>query len=119
MPPSTRSTRRDCSGSVEVTVCQELRSRLRSSIPRLAVRELRSRNAGTEARVHTGWGSAAFWDLVGRFGSQGLGAGEDEFFRLEFADPVAELGGLFEFELLRGFAHVGFEAGDVFVKLFL
>ena len=39
---------------------------------------------------------------------------EEEFFGAEFFDGVSEFGGFFEFEFLGGFAHVGFQLGDVF-----
>ena len=42
---------------------------------------------------------------------------EEELFVAEFFDGVAESGGFFEFEFLGGFAHVGFELGDVGVEL--
>ena len=44
---------------------------------------------------------------------------EEKFFGAEFFDGVAEFGGFFEFEFLGGFAHVGFEFGDVDVEFLL
>ena len=38
---------------------------------------------------------------------------EQEFLGAELFDGVAEFGGFFEFEFFGGFAHVGFEVGDV------
>ncbi len=41
---------------------------------------------------------------------------EQEFLVAEGFDGVAEFGGFFEFEVFGGFAHVGFEVGDVGVE---
>ncbi len=41
---------------------------------------------------------------------------EKKFLVAEFLDGVAELGGFFEFEFFGGFAHFGFEPGDVGVE---
>ena len=41
---------------------------------------------------------------------------EQEFFGAEFFYCVAEFDGFFEFEFFGGFAHVGFEVGDVGVE---
>ena len=41
---------------------------------------------------------------------------EKKLLGAEIFDGVAEFGGFFELELLGGFAHVGFEVGDVGVE---
>ena len=56
---------------------------------------------------------------LGDLGRHTCELAEEEFFGAEFFDRVAEFGGLFEFEFFGGFAHVGFEVGDVGVEFLL
>ncbi len=56
-----------------------------------------------------------------RFGHQGDFGGGDyaEVALLERADAIAEAGGALEFEILGGFAHLGFELNDGLLQFML